>query len=185
MTGGFHNTMSFEGITPGFQQALMFVSAPPMNIEGLTDSVAVRVKSGYSRVVFTEIDHNYVNPLAENYRDRIYQAIPNYKDWNLEKQGYNNAMNTFLEYMTWGIYSLFALEQFEGWEYDYAVSRVENMMADYRGFHRFPAFNQELINYHRQSANPKDMDALFVHMLDWMESYSSASANTSASASAQ
>ena len=175
MTGGFHNTMGFDGVSKDFHQALMFVSAPPANIDAMSDSVRVRVKSGYSRIVFTEIDHNYVNPFADQYRDRILQAMPDYKAWNAEKQGYANSMNTFLEYMTWGMYALFAQEQFSGWEYDYAVSRVEEMMDDYRGFYRFSDFNQELISYYNQHKTALDMRQLYEHMLNWMENNQQAS----------
>ncbi|MEM6379813.1 MAG: DUF4932 domain-containing protein [Bacteroidota bacterium] len=175
MTGGFHNTMGFDGVSKGFHQALMFVSAPPKHIGAMRDSVRVRVKSGYSRIVFTEIDHNYVNPFADQYRDQILQAMPDYKVWNADKQGYTSSMNTFLEYMTWGMYSLFAQEQFSGWEYDYAVSRVEDMMDDYRGFYRFSSFNQELIEYYNQNKTALDMHQLYEHMLQWMENNQQAS----------
>ncbi len=178
MTGGFHNTMGFDGVTEGFHQALMFVNAPPAQLGSMTDSVRVRVKSGYSRVVFTEIDHNYVNPMADQFRSRIEQAMPDYKVWNADKQGYTSSMNTFLEYMTWGMYSLFAQEQFSGWEYDYAISRVEDMMDDYRGFYRFSDFNQELISYYENTNAKQDMPALYEHMLDWMERNQQASLST-------
>ena len=83
--------------------------------------------------------------------------------------------------MTFGMYSLFAKTQFEKqWEYDLAMQTLENMMGTYRGFYRFPAFNQELIRYAQETTSPKDMDALFQHMIEWMGNYTQASSSAKA-----
>ncbi|MEO0339489.1 MAG: DUF4932 domain-containing protein [Bacteroidota bacterium] len=180
LTGGFHNTMSFAG-KGDFEQALMFVNAPPQDLTNISDSALVKVKAGYSRIVFTEIDHNYVNPLSETYRAEIAAAIPDYSFWNNASQGYKSSHNTFLEYMTFGMYSLFAKTQFEEqWEYDLAIQRLENMMESYRGFYRFSEFNQELIHYYEHTNSPEDMDALYQHMIKWMGNYTQASSSAKA-----
>ena len=165
MTGGFHNTAGFDG-KDDFHQALMFVSAPPADISQVSDTGMIINKYAYSRIVFTEIDHNYVNPFADRYRDEINAAIPDYTAWN-QGNSYNSAMNTFLEYMTFGMYALFAQEQFPADQYDFVMSKLENMMG-HRKFHRFPEFNQELIRFYDQQEDKLDMPPIYEHMISWM-----------------
>jgi len=167
MTGGFHNTAGFDG-PDGFHQALMFVSTPTnIDLSKLSDTARIIQQYAYSRIVFTEIDHNYVNPFSERYRQQIYAAIPDITIWN-SNGDYGNAMSTFNEYMTFGMYALFAQEQFEGSTYDFVMQKLESMMDDYRRFHRFPEFNQELIRYHETLDNKLDMAPIYEHMIDWM-----------------
>lgn len=175
MTGGFHNTAGFDG-PDGFHQAQMFVSAPPTSLAGLSDTAMIINKYAYSRIVFTEIDHNYVNPFSDRYHEEIYAAIPDHTAWN-SQDGYGNAMNTFNEYMTFGMYALFAQEQFEGSTYDFVMDKLESMMGEYRRFHRFPEFNQELIRFYATLGNPLDMAPIYEHMIDWMGRQEFASLN--------
>lgn len=175
MTGGFHNTAGFDGAN-GFYQALMFVSAPPADLSTLSDTALMINKYAYSRIVFTEIDHNYVNGFADRYRDAIQDAMPDYRAWN-QGNGYQSSMNTFLEYMTFGMYALFAQDQFPNEHYDFIMNRLEKMMGEHRKFHRFPEFNQELIRFYATQEDKLNMAPIYEHMISWMGQQEFASLN--------
>src|SRR5918912_3078737 len=61
-----------------------------------------------SNIVFTEINHGYINPEADKYADRIGKAISNRDHW-VDKgkgPGYYAGIGAFDEYMNWALVSL-------------------------------------------------------------------------------
>ena len=81
LTGGSHNTVHIEDVNKGVKQAIMFVCAPDENLE--VTGKDFEIKAGQmGRVVFTEIDHNYVNPLTDRYEKQLNSAMPSYEAWN-------------------------------------------------------------------------------------------------------
>ncbi len=168
LTGGFHNTISFEDKNRKATQNLMFVNAPRWNPDTLSAKDLEINSSRQARVVFTEINHNYVNPLTDQYLAELEAAMPDYKRWNDEKQGYKSAYATFNEYMTWGVFSLYAMDTYSAKHIDEIVKVQADFMDDFRGFPRFTTFNKELMRLYKAKNKPP-IEELYLPMLEWMK----------------
>ena len=87
LIGGSHSTQQFARIMkPGlykdrvYNEAVMFVDGPEQLLgrSELTDQQRQGLASG---VVFTEIDHNYVNPITSRFRKRVDSIFSDRKVW--------------------------------------------------------------------------------------------------------
>jgi hypothetical protein len=164
LVGGNHNTsrVSFDG----YEETLMFVSGP--------DGTPLDAKDGggYARVLFTEIDHNFVNPISNNHLDAIQAALADLGAWKTQ-DGYVSPYQTFNEYMTWGVFDL--------WWRDWCVetkcedevleavrSRSVADIMDRRGFPRYRAFRDQLEELYANRAEGAEIPDLYPAILDWM-----------------
>jgi hypothetical protein len=169
LTGGAHSTMSLISEDYSDKQVFMFVSAPYESIDSLNNNEFEIKASQMARVVFTEIDHNYVNPLTDKYISELKSSMSDYKNWNHQKNGsYNSKYDTFNEYMTWGVFSLYALDNYSKRNIDTIIEIQSDFMKESRDFIKFPEFNRELLRIYKQKEKPK-VEKLYKPMLNWME----------------
>jgi len=164
LTGGFHNTTTIFGDQSDFIQILMFVSAPEQweNISRAENSAI------HSRSVFTEIDHNYINPVTDGYISEIKESMGDYKKWNSGKQRYPNAYLTFNEYMTWSVFCLYASDTYEEQYLEKILERVERSMCENRGFIKFKEFNRELLRLYRNKSADEQVADFYPEIIEWM-----------------
>ncbi|MEL7120181.1 MAG: DUF4932 domain-containing protein [Bacteroidota bacterium] len=161
---GSHSTNRFE--SNGFKQTAMFIAGPSENskhneavLEGLI-----------TRMVFTEIDHNYVNPVSDQYLDEINVAFANRKNWvndDTFARSYGNPYSVFNEYMTWAVFSIYAKERFKPEDFKVINKRVEKQMDEWRGFTNFIAFNQEVLRLYDNKAKDESIADLYPKVLEW------------------
>ena len=169
LTGGLHNTMSLKTKNQSQEQIFMFVSPPYESIDNM-DKNEFEIKSSHkARVVFTEIDHNYVDPLTDKYISELKSSMADYKEWNHQKKGsYTSKYKTFNEYMTWGVFSLYALDTYSKGNIDTIIEIQSDFMREKREFIKFPEFNRELLRIYKQKDKPK-VERLYKPMLNWIE----------------
>lgn len=168
MDGGFHFT--FRVASNDFRQTLMFVTAP----NDLPDTRSEAEKEGaWSRMVFTEIDHNYVNPVTDTYRKQVEAAMPDWKKWNQTKTGnkgmYESTYLTFNEYMTWAVFSLYAYDHFSPEDFEKINKKEEDFMVNGRGFHRFKEFNQFVLHCYKNRAPNQTAADLYPAVIEWLK----------------
>ena len=169
LTWGYHNTHSIRDEKKEISQSIMFVQTPDEDLQGLTEK-EFEIKAGlYSRVVFTEIDHNYVNPVSDLFTDSLQLAIPDFKFWN-SGNGYHDSYSTFNEYMTWGVFSLYALDTYSKQNVDTIIQIPANQMNGNRGFNQFLDFNNELIAQYKANNKPP-ITLLYKPILAWMKTH--------------
>ena len=122
----------------------MFIGPPYV-----TDKYSKKQLEGLAgRMVFTEIDHNYVNPLSDKYKKEIETFIGDLEAWNnMKYRDYSNALSTFNEYVTFALYSLYVIDNYNEEDATLIISRCEERMNK-RGFIRFTEFNQGLIKFY-------------------------------------
>jgi hypothetical protein len=165
LVNGAHSTNSFKD--NGFEQTVMFVCAAQQYSKY---STAINEMIN-SRVVFTEIDHNFVNPVSDRYLAEINRAMADKGKWadkDLAQGFYASPYAIFNEYMTWAVFSLYCYDQFPEAEIEQYMPKMEKQMIKSRGFIKFKDFNQELISLYRN--NPEvGVDAMYNHMLTWCE----------------
>lgn len=165
LTGGFNSTVRF----PTMNQIFAFVSAPKENIKTLSPKEFEMTSSRSSRVVFTEIDHNYVNPLTDQYLKELDNAISDYKYWNAQENSlYSSKYKTFNEYMTWSVFNLYALDTYSEENSDAIIKGPTDQITDRRKFIRFREFNKELIRLYESKNKPK-IEELYEPIFEWMK----------------
>jgi hypothetical protein len=124
----------------------------------------------HSRVVFTEIDHNFVNPVSHKLRRRIGKALKDREAWVNDAlpgaTAYGNAESVFNEYMTWSLFSLYCMDRYPEADVLDFLPRMERQMVEDRGFVRFREFNRELLELHRRDPAAEGR-TLVKAMVDW------------------
>jgi hypothetical protein len=124
----------------------MFLSAP----NTYYNEAAVPTKYGVAnmtRNLFTEVDHNYINPItnrAQNIR-KVVRYFSDIDKWN-RRDGYRRAALTFNEYMTWGVYLMFAYDFYNQEKFTLHLKNTIELMK-YRGFYRFEDFAELAVSY--------------------------------------
>jgi hypothetical protein len=165
LIGASHETCSFED--KGFSETIMFISGP-----GESKDTSNRIEQGcLSRVVFTEIDHNYVNRVTKEYAQRVNKAFADLDAWN-KQDGYRQPEYTFNEYMTWAVFVLYAYDNYGKEDFDVIVKRsaIDTMIRN-RKFVRFKEFAEQLLKLYRQRESSESIPDLYPAILDWAEDY--------------
>jgi hypothetical protein len=163
LVNGSHSTNRFEGNK--FKQAVMFVCGPITN-----NKWTETIKEGLmTRVVFTEIDHNYVNPVSDRFRDDIEKIFSDRSKWTDGKnsRNYGNALSVFNEYMTWSVFNLYALDTFNQYDFKTINEKVDLQMTDRRGFSKFKEFNQKLIEIYKDREAKQSIVDLYPLIIAW------------------
>lgn len=144
---GSHSANYF--IDGDFSQSIMFIGPPYV-----TDKYSKKQLEGLAgRMVFTEIDHNYINPLSDKYEKEIQAFMGDLKKWNnMKYRDYSTALSTFNEYMTYAFYSLYVTDNYNKEDTELIIKRCEEVMNN-RGFIRFSEFNQNLMNFYSRHKN--------------------------------
>jgi hypothetical protein len=122
-----------------------------------------------SGIVFTEIDHNYVNPETDKYSQQVESIFSQRGVW--VKPGnnsghYGSPVSVFNEYMTHAAFCLYVLDTYDKATADFVIDHREQLMVDRRNFIKFRAFSKELIRLHQEQKTLKLVD-LYPFMLDW------------------
>jgi hypothetical protein len=160
--GGNHNTHWFKN--NDFREGLLFVSYVNENFYKNYNS---KIREGLAtRIVFTEIDHNYVNPVSDKCKSQIKKAIKNYKVWN-KGEGYSSELLTFNEYMTWAVFILYAADVYEKGDFEVIKQETERLITNNRGFVKFKEFSDNLLAEYQENKAMKS-DEVFEIALDWM-----------------
>lgn len=159
---GSHSTNRFEN--NHFSETVMFI-CPAIQFPEYNEKVAEGLNT---RIVFTEIDHNYVNPVSDKYVAQINSVFADRAKWAKvgDSNNYGNPYAIFNEYMTWGVFTLYTFENYSPADFKMINAYTEQMIAQRRGFYRFPEFNQQLLALYQKSTTKKIED-LYPAMLAW------------------
>ncbi|WP_400077849.1 DUF4932 domain-containing protein [Winogradskyella sp. R77965] len=162
LVGGAHSTHEFSDNE--FNETFMFINAPI-----LSDTYSTKEKEALlSRIVFTEIDHNYVNPMSSEFPETSSILNP-IKCWNSdESQWYGNSSSTFNEYMTWAIYTLYMYDNFDIETFKKANIDYTSVMVNGRGFHKFKEFNDFVLIWYKNNPE-KPIKKLYPEVIRWIK----------------
>lgn len=166
LVNGSHSTNHFND--NNFSQTVMFICGP---IEHSKYNKNV-VEGLMTRVVFTEIDHNYVNYISDQYLNRIDAIFNNREKWTtkgVSADAYNSPYLVFNEYMTWAVFSMYAYDHFTKEDFEIINARVELQMTEWRGFSKFKEFNQKALELYKSKKNTEKIPDLYPKLLAWCE----------------
>ncbi len=163
LIGGFHNTIR----TKSGKETIMFVNVPDAFIN--QKDLSSIEKGNMVRTVLTEIDHNYVNPVSDNWHRAINDGLANLDCWNQNIGGYDSPVRTFNEYMTWAVFSIYLREKFDTEAFEEVNSLQANFMADRRGFVKFREFNSYLLELYANKNKSEKIPDLYPQAVEWFK----------------
>jgi len=135
LINGSHSTQRYT--SGGVRETVMFVAGPDI----VPDTVDARIRTAQlERLVFTEIDHNYVNPATDRYAGLVRQLFKNVGFWNGDANSYRSPTATFNEYMTWAVFNLYARDAYDPVTAAAIRESVIRSMVQNRRFHKFREF---------------------------------------------
>ncbi len=170
LIGGSHSTQNYATYnkTGWFRESVMFICNTGRydTMTSLTEKQKEGLMSG---IVFTEIDHNYVNPATGKYTKSIDSIFSNRGVWTKQSSSsdfYTNPVSVFNEYMTHAVFCLYILDTYDKPTADFVIDNREQLMVNRRNFTRFKQFDKELIRVRQEHKDMKVAD-LYPYILDW------------------
>jgi hypothetical protein len=170
LIGGSHSTQRFYTYnkTKWFGENVMFICGTDRYYK--MPDLSARQKEGLmSGVVFTEIDHNYVNPATDKYARLVDSIFSNREIWTRKGTGsdfYGSPVSVFNEYMTHAAFCLYILDSYDKPTADFVIDNRESLMVNRRNFIRFKEFDRELIRLKQEHKDLKLVD-LYPYILNW------------------
>jgi hypothetical protein len=138
-----------------------------MVVIGPSEYISSKVDEGhYSLYLFTEIDHEYVNPTSNKYIDQINSAFGNLHKWNTGIY-YSTPYDTFNEYMTWAVFTLYAYERYNESDFQKINQGTVDIMKNNRGFIKFDSFNNEMLTLYKNKKAGETIQDLYSQILQW------------------
>lgn len=165
LIGGLNYTTSY--VDSDFKQIMMVLPALEKT-PGQTEKQNVVLNT---RIMFTEIDHNYISLPTQNNKGSIDIALQNRSKWvDTTKNGtayYPNPSKVFDEYMTFATFCLFCSDKFadDPVTIKYAYDNVNSILKS-RGFIKATEFNEELKRL-KQNNPAKNIEDLYPELIEW------------------
>jgi hypothetical protein len=147
LIGGSHSTQKFYAgffKEPEFMENVMFINSTE-SIDANNENSEVIKEGLMSGIVFTEIDHNYVNPTSSENIEAVKKLIANKDFWATKEaqSGYRNEYSIFNEYMTHSLFCIYVSENYKLSDAKIIIKARINLMNK-RGFSKFDEFNNIL-----------------------------------------
>jgi hypothetical protein len=129
-------------------------------------------------IVFTELNHGYINPEADKYADRVLRAVSRREVWvdSTKGPGYYGGIASFNEYMNWALVSLRFIDLVPREEQPRLFAIIDTMMTKGRGFPQFAAFDAFLIDLYRHRKAGQTVADLYPRIIEWFEERNAAAA---------
>ena len=124
-------------------------------------------------IVFTEINHRYINPEAEKYAAQIAKATSNRDHWVDKKMGpnYYAGIGAFDEYMNWALVSLRIADLARREDRDAMIASVDRMMTKGRGFPQFELFDRFLLDLYLNRKPGQTLADLYPQIIEWFDKH--------------
>jgi hypothetical protein len=164
LVNGWHNVNNFSD--NNFNEAVMFIYAFDPSAPRKETAAVTRYQ--LCRIIFTELDHAYVNPITDAHTAALNAAMPDLKPWKAESNtDYNSAYETFNEYMTFALFALYMNDHMSAADFNTTYPLLQKMMTERRGFSKFSQFSDALLVLHR--TGEKDPNTLCTQMIGWVK----------------
>ena len=160
LINGSHSTQRYT--TGGVRETVMFIAGP----DAVSGTIDPRIRTAHlERLVFTEIDHNYVNPATDRYAALVRRIFRNVDDWNDDPNNYRSAYSTFDEYMTWAVFNVYARDVYDAATSATIRESVITSMVRNRRFKRFREFEQIVMDVYSAAGDQACIPNLYGEVL--------------------
>jgi hypothetical protein len=173
LTKGFHFTQNFK--YKNDKVNIIWISAPTQyDTAKLTQ---LQIAALYTSVAFTEIDHNYINPVTDIYKKELNEIMggDNRSNWINESGDaafYKNGYKVFNEYMTHAVYLLYIKDTYGETEYEtVAASKIKGMVTS-RKYYRFKEFYETLLQLYLTKAPNATITDLYPAIIKYCKTIS-------------
>ncbi len=168
LIGNTHST--FQTDFQGSKQCFMFVAdASGYNTKKYTPK---QIEGLFTGVVFTEIDHNYNNPVSVKLGKEIKKSMPDITKWSNGRESksgfYESALENFDEYTTHSIYLLYIYDNFSAEDYELIRNSRFSLMINWRGFTKFKEFHEEFLRLYKSKKQGEKLADLYPQIIDWV-----------------
>ncbi len=153
----------------GFTEAQAHVDFPFVDAEQKKQPAQI-TKGQRMKIVFTELNHSYLNPEAEKYNEQISSAFSDTPKWVTPKtpsMNYTNPLSCFEEYMNYALVTLLYHDLFDKKTFETLRVNLEKGMTTGRGFRRFAAFDQELLRLYQTKKPGQTVADLYPAIIAW------------------
>jgi hypothetical protein len=157
------NRMNCQRKVNGIQSSFITLPVTVLTTDSLKN-IPVKNLADDLHSLFTEIDHSFVNPTTDKYKELYKQSFdPNKWDFGSGYEKYEFA--TFNEYMTWAAYDIFIYKYFP----DVAAEVNQNwaQQNESRGFYASLPFNLKLKELYDNKKDNEKIADLFPKLLKW------------------
>jgi hypothetical protein len=120
-------------------------------------------------MVFTEIDHNYCNPVSSKYQNEIDSIFSDSSKW-IKKTGNVEVYPTgaiFNEYISHAVYLLYARDRFHDKDFDVTKKNRVDLLVRIRKYCKFKQFSNELLKLYKHKNPAEKVSDLFPKMIAW------------------
>jgi Domain of unknown function (DUF4932) len=129
----------------------------------------------YTGIVFSEIDHNYVNPVSDKYKKEINKIMgdEHRSKWikaNGDGKYYGTGYKVYNEYMTHAIYLIYTNELYSKADQTVIENARIKMMEQSRKYYRFGDFYRQLKTLYTSKQAGQTITDLYPKMLEWSKS---------------
>ncbi|UTA68809.1 DUF4932 domain-containing protein [Emticicia sp. 21SJ11W-3] len=149
------NGLNYTGQFDNNNFSLIHMNLPP--VDNYPNLTPLENELLNTRVMFTEIDHNYVHAPTEANKDLINKIFADRKTWVDEKVegifAYPKPVSVFNEYMTYGVYVLYCKDQYDQATFEKVNKDIISIMTE-RGFTKMKLFSENLLKI--RQAYPKE-----------------------------
>jgi len=172
LISGSHSTQIFAWINDlrnRFLEAVMFVSGTSA-IDKRTDLNEKQKEGAASGILFTEIDHNYCNPVSFKYQKAIDSSLSKRSKWvraDGDVELYPTAMTIFNEYITHAVYLLYAYDNLNQKDFEFIKKEREDLMVNHRKYIRFKEFDEQLLKLYSHKQPEEKAKDLFPKIIGW------------------
>lgn len=122
-------------------------------------------------ILFTEMNHGFINETAEPFAPRIEAAISDLPGWieaDRPAAGYGSPTSAFYEMVNWALAGLYYRDVLPDADIPVISQRLVRVMES-RGFPRFEAFFDALIALDERAAPGQPVEALYTDLVLWLE----------------
>jgi len=140
-----------------------FITVPDYLLNGQTmNNVSEEELASGTHMLFTELDHGFVNPVTAQY-GKLLKASFDVSKWD-KGSGYEKyEQATFNEYMTWGVYDLYVRTYFPA--VADKVCAKWALQNETRGFYASSLFNTELAALYNKRKTGERISDLYPALL--------------------
>lgn len=105
-------------------------------------------------ILFTELNHGYINPTIDPFSASLQAAMPDLSVWARDDtvQAYDTSTAIFTEMTNWALVSVRAYDVLPEEDAGQIAKRIERIMVNNRGFKRFAAFQERFLELSRARA---------------------------------
>jgi hypothetical protein len=151
----------------GYRELQPHVNFPYSGVSGVS-AEADAISRG--AILFTEMNHGFINPTAEGYAAEIDAAIGARELWaddTKAARSYGSDQALFNEYMNWLLVSLYERDHMTAADFSIAGPRISRIMVADRGFLKFPELERFVLDLYASRQPGQTLADLYPEIITW------------------